>query len=1413
MIQYLRNAALTGAVIACVFITSFAQPGNIIETGDSVLDPNGDGYISISDAGFIGDGFDVDEFEIRMFGVPIFGDGEALKDIASGSPCGVSDLALDTAGFALYAGYDDNQNLIFRFRLASNKPSVQSYTVLIDSDQSIGSEDANSNSINPGFEIEITMIQSFGVFIYGIDGIESCPTPLKAYSMNTHQQKATSSLESCNTTDYFLDFYVPFSDLEELFGIDENTELRFVGVTNISATCMLDGSISDIGGVDDTQYDGCFSCAILDLTENQCPSGVANLCETCAGFPIGITETPEIDKPVLVGDTQIHGTSESDAFIFIQVYSDDGTLQELDTTMSDSGGLWISNEFSSSLDFGDSIVVNALLPGRCQSGLNDAGLSFAIVSPNQPPVISGETLTLTYTENQPPVTVAADIIITDDNNELIKATIAITSGYESGFDMLTIDPFPGLTGQFSEVEGAIVLIGTTDTDTYMQALGSVQFHNTSELPDLAIRTISFIVFDEFNASNEFKKNIIITEVNDAPELTLNGDPVDTLFFSTEEDTPLEICLDAQDVDGEVFEITNTIVKDDNGLIDILEGLCLLFSPSQDFSGTEFVHVTVCDDGSPSLCTDAVLVIEITPVNDAPQVIDEGIQTDSISFKTLKNTGFEFCLEGFDIEGNAISVNNITLSDINGSVITENGLLCFNYVPGTNFTGFETLEITICDDGLPSECSTVIIEIEVIPFNTAPVISNDTLYITLNKNTSIEVCIEASDVDNDELHAIILEKLIPDSDTEESSPLCFNYSPPFDFFGDDLIKLIVCDDVIPALCDTVYVAFTVLPVNNAPGVWENDIIVDTLYFQTKINTPVDFCIDARDPDQDVIQITSIQSAPGNGTALTIAPLCVSYSPENDFTGFSWITITLCDNGIPEECIIVAVGIEVLPSNSPPVITLNGIETDTLRFQTFADTPLEICLEALDPDGDEIAISGIEEITSGGFYIPGDGNLCLEFIPEEGFTGQTIHNITVCDNGIPEECDNVIIVIEVLKVNHAPTILLNGIPTDTLLFSTPALTALSFCIETEDIDGDLTFIEDSGQVPENGIIMLESTRSLCMQYTPAGTFLGTDWFTVTVCDDDTPELCDTVVIGINVFSVNTSPQIHFNGEPVDSVTLSGFEGILISQTFSVIDNEDDDVVILSQEIISGNGQFDLLLNGDIQFNYTPEISSAGFHHVKFTVCDNGLPILCDSVFVEIRVDAVNNPPVAVNDSIVSVEGEMVTGNVLLNDSDPDNDSIIVEVNLIAEPESGVIEITITGSFEYIPDLGFTGTEHISYTISDVREDKLMAEALIVIEIEPADRSITVFEALSPNGDGLNEFWLIQGLEHFPNNVVRIFDRWNNFIFETHGYNNANIVWRGESNKGLSKKDVGDGTYFYIIIPGDGSPQLSGNVILKR
>ena len=60
-----------------------------------------------------------------------------------------------------------------------------------------------------------------------------------------------------------------------------------------------------------------------------------------------------------------------------------------------------------------------------------------------------------------------------------------------------------------------------------------------------------------------------------------------------------------------------------------------------------------------------------------------------------------------------------------------------------------------------------------------------------------------------------------------------------------------------------------------------------------------------------------------------------------------------------------------------------------------------------------------------------------------------------------------------------------------------------------------------------------------------------------------------------------------------------------------------------------------------------------------------------------------------------------------------------------------------------------------------------------------------------------------------------RWNpNENILASGGNDNNIkIWDGQSNRGLNKNRLPDDTYFYIINLGDGSPQLSGFIVLKN
>ena len=78
------------------------------------------------------------------------------------------------------------------------------------------------------------------------------------------------------------------------------------------------------------------------------------------------------------------------------------------------------------------------------------------------------------------------------------------------------------------------------------------------------------------------------------------------------------------------------------------------------------------------------------------------------------------------------------------------------------------------------------------------------------------------------------------------------------------------------------------------------------------------------------------------------------------------------------------------------------------------------------------------------------------------------------------------------------------------------------------------------------------------------------------------------------------------------------------------------------------------------------------------------------------------------------------------------------------------------------------------------------------------IIVNNAVSPNGDGLNEIFMIEGITCYPNNTVEIYNRWGVNVYKANGYNNGNVSFDGLSQNKLTVGDdklPGD-SYFYIL-----------------
>lgn len=83
------------------------------------------------------------------------------------------------------------------------------------------------------------------------------------------------------------------------------------------------------------------------------------------------------------------------------------------------------------------------------------------------------------------------------------------------------------------------------------------------------------------------------------------------------------------------------------------------------------------------------------------------------------------------------------------------------------------------------------------------------------------------------------------------------------------------------------------------------------------------------------------------------------------------------------------------------------------------------------------------------------------------------------------------------------------------------------------------------------------------------------------------------------------------------------------------------------------------------------------------------------------------------------------------------------------------------------------------------------------QPSDLSeaeIYIYSGFTPNGDGDNDEWYIDYIFLYPDNTVTIFDRWGVIVWQADGYNNKDVVWKGDNN--VSGKVLSNGTYFYVV-----------------
>ena len=338
---------------------------------------------------------------------------------------------------------------------------------------------------------------------------------------------------------------------------------------------------------------------------------------------------------------------------------------------------------SGSVSFGDRTFSVTTFDGQAISNV-----AVATISINRPPVVSNQN-NLTYTENGGAVVIDSALTITDvDDTDIESASISITGGFVSSEDLLAFVNANGITGSYNSATGVLTLTGTATLAEYEAALESITYENTSESPDLADRTITWLVNDGGADSAPVISTVFITQVNDPA--VFGGDTSGSGVEDAGDITGNLTVTDAADgITTPNFTVTSAA---GNGVasINAMTG-DWTYTPAADFNGTDSFTVSVTDDDGNIETQVITLTVTVDPdvVADAVTTAEDTAVTDNVA----TNDNFE--------GATTYTVNN----DAANGTVMDNGSGGYTYTPNANFNGTDTFTYQVDNAGV-TETSTV-----------------------------------------------------------------------------------------------------------------------------------------------------------------------------------------------------------------------------------------------------------------------------------------------------------------------------------------------------------------------------------------------------------------------------------------------------------------------------------------------------------------------------------------------------------------------------------------------------------------------------------------------------------------------------------------------------------------------------------
>jgi VCBS repeat-containing protein len=792
-------------------------------------------------------------------------------------------------------------------------------------------------------------------------------------------------------------------------------------------------------------------------------------------------------------------------------------------------------------------------------------------------------------------------------------------------------------------------------------------------------------------------SITVDPVNDAP-IALDDS------IETNEDTPLEIAVLANDSDVENSPLTAILVTDpQHGTASVNPDGTIHYAPALDYNGTDTFTYKVTDGALESNPAATVTVV-VLPVNDAPVAVADGYSTNEDTLLSISAAGV--LGNDTDVESNPLTAHLVSGTTHGVLNLSTDG--SFTYAPDLNFNGSDTFTYLANDGSLDG--NTVIVTLTVTPANDVPVALADAYETSEDTELSVSagdgVLANDSDIENSPLSSLLVDTTSHGSlvlNTDGS----FTYTPSADYNGPDSFTYKPFDGSADG--NTVTVSLTVNPVNDGP-VAKNDSATLNEDIVTTINVLAnDSDVDlTTNPGADHLTLSSV-GTPSHGSAAILNNQAV-YTPALNYNGTDSFTYVVTDDdGLTATATVT---LTINPVNDYPAFTsLNA------AYTTDEDTPITITFNIGDIETPTESL--MLQVTSGDSTRVTNANLVLGGLGDANPT--TTLRITPVANANGDVTitmhlgDGFLVtvgtfVLHITPVNDPPVPANN---TYNFTEDTPITIDMDNLVSNDtDIDHDtLSFVSYSAPSLAGTLTVLDEAAHT-YTFTPNANFDGTTSFQYTMTDGTVNRSATVYLVAI---PVNDAPTIvmdagnptHANEDEPATLGFTIHDWETAASLLAVQAGSSEPTLVAPTGVaISCNS------SGACTATVTPSTDQNGSLDLTFSVSD-GMFLVPETV--PFTFDPVEDAPTAIDDVYSVEEDATITFTPMENDFDVDTGDTISFVSAAADAGIGTLTYTSAGAFTYTPPADFSGIKTFTYTITD---GTLEGTATVTLNVNPTN-----------------------------------------------------------------------------------------------